>query len=131
MERGSAPRAAVVVVDVPLSFRGIDRLCAGARHLLVTGKVDLITYDVRAIAEPDLLAVHALARLQLTARQTGGAIRVRHASTSLRGLLDLVGLHEIVPLCDNDESPLVSGGQIEQDEQAGVQERVDRGDPPG
>ena len=123
------PHTVVVVVDGALSRRDIAGLCAGARRLLATGKVDLITYDVAAVVEPDVLAIEALARLQLTARRMAGSIRVRHASSELRDLLDMVGLRCVVPLCDG--SPLGSCGQVEEGEQVRVDEGVDRGDAAG
>jgi STAS domain len=123
------PRTVVVVVDGPLSRRGIAGLCTGARRLLATGEVDLITYDMGAVVEPDVMAIEALARLQLTARRLRGSIQVRHVSGELRDMLDMAGLCAVVPLCD--ESPLGSGGQVEEAEQARVEEGVDRGDPTG
>jgi STAS domain len=123
------PRTVVVVVDGPFSRRGIAGLCARAGRLLATGEIDLITYDVGSVTEPDVMAIEALARLQLTARRIGGSIQVRHASGELRDLLDMVGLCGVVPLCD--QSPLGSCGQVEEGEQARVDEGVDRGDPAG
>lgn len=123
------PRTVVVVVDGPLSRPGIAGLCAGVRRLLATGNVDTITCDVGAAVEPDLMAIEALARLQLTARRMGGSIRVRHPSGKLQELLEVVGLCSVVPLCD--ESRLGSCGQVEQGEQARVDEGVEGADPAG
>jgi hypothetical protein len=123
----AGPRTVVVAVDAPLSRRGIVGLCAGARRLLARGEVDLITYDVGAVVEPDVMAIEALARLQLTVRQKGCSIQVRHASSALRDLLDVVGLRGVVPLCD--ESRIESCGHLEEGEQVRVDEGVDRGDP--
>lgn len=119
----------VVVVDGPFSRRGIAGLCARVGRLLATGGVDVITYDVGSVVEPDVMAIEALARLQLTARRIGGSIQVRHASGELRDLFEMVGLCGVVPVCDG--SPLGSCGQVEEEEEAGVDEGVDRGDPAG
>jgi ABC-type transporter Mla MlaB component len=123
------PRTAVVVVDGPLSPGRIAALCIGVRRQLATRRVDVVVYDVGAVVEPDVMIIEALARLQLTARRTGGSIGVRHASGRLRDLLDLVGLCDVIALCD--ESPLESCGQVEEEEQVLVEERVERGDPTG
>jgi hypothetical protein len=44
----------------------------------------------------DLELVDALARLQLTATRLGAAIRVRGASPELTGLLELVGMADLL-----------------------------------
>jgi hypothetical protein len=122
-------RRVVVVVDGPFSRGSIASLCDGARRLLATGRVDIVMYDVGAVAEPDVMVIEALARLQLTARRAGGSIGVRRASGRLRDLLDLVGLCDVIAL--GDESPLGSYGQVEEGEQARVEEGVERADPAG
>ncbi|HZX40045.1 MAG TPA: STAS domain-containing protein [Streptomyces sp.] len=48
--------------------------------------------DVGELTHPNLAAVDALARLQLTARRLGCRIRLRNAGHELLSLLDLVGL---------------------------------------
>jgi hypothetical protein len=54
-----------------------------------------IVCDVGALA-PDVAAVDALARLQLTARRLGHEILLRDASTELQELLDFVGLRDVL-----------------------------------
>jgi hypothetical protein len=54
-----------------------------------------IVCDVGALA-PDVAAVDALARLQLTARRLGYEIRLRDASVDLKDLLDFVGLRDVL-----------------------------------
>jgi len=66
----------------------------------------------------DLGLVEAIARLQLTARRMGCAIRVEEASPELCELLELVGLGLRVEVRREPE-----GG-----EELGVQEVVDAGD---
>ena len=65
---------------------------------------------------PDLAAVDALARWQLSARRLGGFVRLREVCEELDALLDLVGLRREV------------GGEAEGGEQVGVEEAVERGD---
>ncbi len=60
---------------------------------------------MRGLERPDLVAVNALARLQLTARRRAVRLRVRGAGRELRLLLDLVGLAELVGYADPDDDP--------------------------
>lgn len=52
--------------------------------------------DVGELTHPNLAAVDALARLQLTARRLGCRVRLRNAGHELLSLLDLVGLVGLV-----------------------------------
>jgi hypothetical protein len=72
-------------------------LCASARLVLEDGGSELLVCDVRAIADPDLGSVDALARLTLEARQLGGDVVLLDAAAELRELLDLAGLASVVP----------------------------------
>jgi ABC-type transporter Mla MlaB component len=60
----------------------------------------MVTCDVAALEKPDVTAIDALARLQLTARRLGRSIRLRKAPVTLRDLLDLTGLCDELPLSD-------------------------------
>jgi len=51
--------------------------------------------DVHALA-PDAAAIDALARLQLAARRVGLEVRLCRASKELCGLLELVGLSDVL-----------------------------------
>lgn len=66
-------------------------LCAQVRRLLGRGDVDIVTCDLSG-AVPDLGAVDALARLQLTAKRLGGRIRLRSTAPDLAELIDFVGV---------------------------------------
>ena len=55
-----------------------------------------IAIDVHDLCAPDLAVVDALARLHLAARRCGGSIRVVEISDSLRELLDLIGLADLL-----------------------------------
>ncbi|NUK07975.1 STAS domain-containing protein [Streptomyces lunaelactis] len=77
----------VTSADVP---RLCDELCV---QLMDTDATEAIC-DVGELGRPDLAAVNAVARLQLTARRMGCRILLRNAAPELRALLDLVGLGE-------------------------------------
>jgi hypothetical protein len=119
----------VVVIDGRLSRGRIAALCREARRLLASGQDDLVMCDVGAVVEPDVMVIEAIARLQLTARRAGGSIGVWRASGRLRDLLALVGLCDVVAVCD--DSPVGSCRQVEEGEQACIEERVERDDPAG
>jgi anti-anti-sigma regulatory factor len=95
--------------------------------LLAAGDVDLVTVEVGALASPDAIALDALARLQLTARRSGGSIRLRHAREKLRDLLALAGLSEQLP---GSGDLFETQGKSEQREEARFDEEVDPTDPP-
>jgi hypothetical protein len=80
-----------------------------------------IICDVGALA-PDAATIDALARLQLAARRLGLEIRLRHASSELRGLLVFVGLSEVLRV--------ETGGQPEErKERLGAEEEGELDDP--
>jgi len=88
--------AAVLTVDGP-ALRDVATLCERVRGLLARVDVDEVTLDVRAIVAPSAATVDALARVQLSARRAGGAIRLRNADEELRGLLAFAGLDAVLP----------------------------------
>src|SRR4051794_26504141 len=77
---------------------------------------------------PDLGFVDALARLELEAQRLGWTVRLVDPSPELVGLLDLVGLAEIVKVAVGDASALELGGKPEHREQLRIQEVVEPGD---
>lgn len=109
----------------------IPALCEQLRARLSTmeaGTCDVVC-DAGALLVADIVAVEALARLQLTARRLGHRLQLRDASAELRALLALTGLTGVVPV-----APLRSGEaqrHTEQREQPlGVEEEGHTGDPP-
>ena len=82
---------------------------------------------VEGLECPDLAVVDALARLQLAARRLGYSIGLRNASAELRGLLDLVGLADVVR--DAAALPLEARWEAEGGKQLRVEEVVQPGDP--
>lgn len=99
-------------------------LCDELLSALDGRRVDLVVCDVRGLREPDLGTVDALARMQLTAQRLGCRVRLDGATSTLRELLALVGLREVVPC--GAGSDLEAGGQPERREEArGIQEKGD------
>lgn len=68
-----------------------DRVCALLReHDPAVARCDVGSVPV------DAVTVDALARLQLAARRQGCRVRLRHASSELRELVDLMGLADVL-----------------------------------
>ena len=129
------PMPADALPDIELGMSGrieraeIPGLCERVQVLLTLLAVDRLVCDVGAIVAPDAVTVDALARLQLTARRLGREVRIRHASRELQELLALMGLSDVVPLCDS--SALEVGRQAEEREvDLRVEEEADPADPP-
>jgi len=70
----------------------------------------------------DLSVVDALARLELTLRRHGWTVRVAPPCDDVRGLLEFVGLDEVICSAESD-------GETEGREQLGEQEVVEPDDP--
>jgi hypothetical protein len=67
-----------------------------AMVVLVRCGSDVASWPLRHPGPPDLALVDELARLHLTAIRMGCGLRLRDVSPSLRDLLDLVGLSDVV-----------------------------------
>ncbi|MGH9154854.1 MAG: STAS domain-containing protein [Acidimicrobiales bacterium] len=102
---------------------------SGGVVMLVDGDVQVAIWRLDGLACPDLLVVDTLARLQLTAKRMGWSIRLHNTSEELRGLLDLVGLADVLAVADEARLPLEPGGKAEGGEQFRVEEVVEPGDP--
>jgi ABC-type transporter Mla MlaB component len=124
----AGPRTVVLVVGDGIHRAAVTHLCERVRALLASGDAELVTCEVGDLVAPDATAVDALARLQLTAHRSGGSIRLRHARRALRDLLFLAGLEGVLPL--RPELPVEVERRAEEREQVGVDEEVDRRDPP-
>ena len=90
--------------------------------LIVNADTDEVLGYVDA-SRPDLALVESLARMQLRARRRGERVRLRNVSDDLRGLLELVGLSDVLAV-EAEREP-------EFREEVRVDEVVQPGDPPG
>ena len=63
--------------------------------------MDRIVCDVGAIDKPDLVAVDALARIQLTARRCGAQVWLHNPCEELEELLTFLGLDAVLPSVDD------------------------------
>jgi ABC-type transporter Mla MlaB component len=108
--------AAITRADIPM-------LCADLAELLRGSGPGVVLCDVAGVARPDVVTVEALARLRMTARRHGWRLLVDGAGPALLELVGLLGLTDLLPQ---------AGRQPEEREEAGgVEEVVDRRDPPG
>ncbi|HYU93000.1 MAG TPA: STAS domain-containing protein [Actinomycetota bacterium] len=87
---------ALLVLRGPIAPQDIPALCRCARELLERSDAELVVCDVETLVAPDAVAVEALARVQLTARQLGRGVRLRHPCHELRELLAFMGLADIL-----------------------------------
>lgn len=93
----------VLVVTGRVTRAAVPELCARLESLLydAEGAVRLpgdgVDCDVGGVVRADLVLAEAIARLGLVARRAGGKrLRLRNAPPELRGLLDLLGLADVV-----------------------------------
>jgi ABC-type transporter Mla MlaB component len=86
-----------MIVGNPLDRAEERRLHQHLHVLLEHGGPTSVACEVSALSMPDIGAVAALARLQLTARRLGSSILLRHASVELLELLAFVGLANVLP----------------------------------
>jgi hypothetical protein len=85
----------------------------------------VIVCDVSQIVDPDRPALEALARLQLTALRLGVTIQLQNACPVLVDLIALAGLTDVLVVAD---SGVEVDRQVEEREQARVDEEVLRSD---
>jgi ABC-type transporter Mla MlaB component len=86
------PSSIEFAVGGTIARADVPRLCDALRLLLEPRNVELVICDVGALVQPDAVAVDLLARLQLTARRLGAAIRLRDPSAELCELMVFMGL---------------------------------------
>jgi hypothetical protein len=95
--------------------------------VLVCGSEEVASWPLAVSRCPDLSVLDELARLQVAARRLGCSIRLRDASGQLWGLIDLVGLSDVVR---NAEGLVVEVcREAEGGKELGVEEGVEGGDP--
>ncbi|MFB8776919.1 STAS domain-containing protein [Streptomyces broussonetiae] len=114
-----AQTPAELVLEGPVTKDEVTGLCDDVRARLEDTGAGVVVCDVAGLGPPGLTTVDLLARLQLTAKRSGGHIRLRDPSPALRALLGLVGLRfEMEGQPEQREPPL------------GVQEAMEPGDAP-
>jgi ABC-type transporter Mla MlaB component len=85
-----------------VTIRGVIDRAAAARlgdevgDLLRATGASLVVCDVGRVTQPNAATVDAVCRVRLAARRLGCRLRLRHASSELLGLLDLMGLCDLV-----------------------------------
>ena len=92
------PQAGTIVFEIrgPLSRQDLpglsDRVCA-----LLSESDPVVAFCDVASVDADAVAIDALARLALAARRHGCQVRLRNASPALVGLLEFLGLNDVIP----------------------------------
>jgi hypothetical protein len=124
------PSTGLLVVGGPIAAGDVPALCERLSAVIATSDGETIVCDVGGLPA-NVKTVEALARLQLTARRRQRRIRLRRASPELESLLEFVGLGDVVPVRPRPKLASQRGRHAEQGEHPlGVEERVDRDDPP-
>jgi len=90
------PSAMVVEITDRIERADIPVLCERVRVALHAGAAELVVCDVGGLADPDCVAVDALARLHLTAKRLGRRLQLRDVSPELRALVCFLGLSELL-----------------------------------
>jgi len=115
------PTTVVFAVAGPIARADLPAICGDVAALLEATGADVALCDVGALPA-DLVAIDALARIQLAARRKGRQVVLRHAADDLRDMLALVGLAGALRI--------EPGGQAEQRKQGvGVEEERELDDP--
>jgi ABC-type transporter Mla MlaB component len=93
---GADSRSGLVFsVRGPIAPTDLPGICERVCGLLARNRTAVAVCDVRGVA-PDAVTVDALARLQLAARRSGTRVRLRNASEELLGLVELMGLTDVL-----------------------------------
>ena len=87
----------------PFSSEGIAALWDRARMQLLGCDAGRVACDVGALAEPDVVTIDGLARLQLTAKRLGYRVELQRACGELEDLLVLTGLGDVLPCAEQRE----------------------------
>ena len=98
MAAGPRPRTIVLPLGGPLARADLPALCERGRALLEGSGAEVLVCDASDLVDADVVALDAIARLQLTARRLGRRICLRHAPVKLEELLRFTGLAEICGL---------------------------------
>ncbi|HEX6539734.1 MAG TPA: STAS domain-containing protein [Candidatus Dormibacteraeota bacterium] len=84
-----------MAIHGPISRADLPGLCDRICTLLRETHPRVVHCDVRSV-DPDVVTVDALARLQLAAKRQRCLFRLVGASEALRGLVELMGLDDVL-----------------------------------
>ena len=90
-----APRNASLTISATLAQAELPALLQHGRDLMRSGEVSVLQCELAGVGA-DLLAVEALARLELEARRAGCRLRLCDAAEELCELIALLGLGEVL-----------------------------------
>jgi anti-anti-sigma regulatory factor len=102
--------AVAVVLHEGMDAARLAALVAWVRGLLAGGGATCLRCDVAGLADVDLDAVDALARLALVARRAGVRACVWAPSPELSELIGLTGLTGVLPPCLSSQGGAEHGG---------------------
>src|SRR5690242_19701914 len=85
-----------LVVRGPIRRADLDALSTRLCGFFATHAGATVDCDVAGV-DADAVTVDALARLQAVARRNGCVVVLRNASADLMGLVDLMGLTDVLP----------------------------------
>lgn len=94
LDHDAGPTMAMAIHG-PISRADLPGLCDRICNLLHQRHPAVVHCDVRSV-EPDAVTVDALARLQLAAKRQQCLFRLIGASDSLRDLVSLMGLEDVL-----------------------------------
>ena len=83
------PSTIALVVAGRIARADVAALCDRVRALLEESRAELLVCEVAAAADPDMVTVELLARLQLVARRLGRQVRLGRTPAGLVELLAL------------------------------------------
>ena len=98
------PRTLLVTMRGVIRRADVARLGDEIGDLLRATGAELVVCDVGSVIRPDAATVDAVCRVRLAARRLGCGVRLRHASSELVALLDLMGLCDVAE-GDSDLEP--------------------------
>jgi ABC-type transporter Mla MlaB component len=90
------PQTVAFSIRGPISRADLPGLCDRICALLQGSGASVAVCDVCGV-EADVVAVDALARLQMAAQRRGCQVRLRGASDDLQSLVAFMGLRDVLP----------------------------------
>jgi ABC-type transporter Mla MlaB component len=79
----------------------LDLVCERAGELMSASDGSVVVCEVGGLERSDIVAVDAIARVQVIARRLGRELRLKNATIELRDLIGLAGLDDVVALEGN------------------------------